>query len=251
MIIQPPIRMARDLMPTLPQRLHDRGVFLQRLPHGVAGDGHGVRVEEVEHAPDAHPRAVLVVGFDVERSFARAAWPVAGLFVEGALARGVAVQDAAFGALGLVSVEWIWAGMGEGLARGLYFFVVDHEADSDFRAAGPCGVRGMATVADEVAWEVELRPGVRVGVCGVKGWDRRWSGHIEGLKLDRHATSKICRLKQIVDSQFCCCYSCHTLSSIYMMSLCIGQTSWPIVGLSIQEASMARARRRRNVELIL
>ena len=76
--------MVRNLMPTLHQRLRDRWVLLQRLPDGVARDRETMRLEEVEHAPDADAGAVLIVAFDVEGSFARAAGSVARLFVEGA-----------------------------------------------------------------------------------------------------------------------------------------------------------------------
>ena len=91
-------------MPTLLERSHNARIHLQRLSHRVNRHRHPVGFKHIQHSPDPHARAILVVAFGVEGPLAGSAGAFT-LFPEEGLGLGVAVEDAAFGALerGLVN----------------------------------------------------------------------------------------------------------------------------------------------------
>src|SRR5688572_18227489 len=127
LVIDPAPAVARDLVPGLEHRL-DRGrVALHRHRHAIDGERQLVAREQVEDAPDADARAVLV-----ERLHRHVAHALERLRADDLgqerLRRLVAVQDRVLAA----------------------FLVVEDEVERDAPAAGPLYLRRPCAVADEI-----------------------------------------------------------------------------------------------------
>ena len=220
MIVQPPVRMAGNFMPSLHQRLRDRGILLKRLTDGVARNGHAVGFKEVEHAPDSDTGAIFVVALYIEGSFALPAGSVACLLVETAFARSIAVLDRSFGTLETVSAELLTGGLSVG--QRAYFFIIDHKAHRDLCATWPLGIGRSSAVSDKIAREVKLGFGIGIGIGGVELGYCWWCGHLDrstkyGISSNRNNTNRGSGRRQPLKS---------SMGEYCMMSRCSGQ-SWP------------------------
>lgn len=85
-------------MPSIFERSCHSGILLQCLAHSVRRDLHAMRLEQVQHPPDANPRAILIIALHIQRALA---WPTrtARLLPEEVLGLVVAVQNGPLGSL--------------------------------------------------------------------------------------------------------------------------------------------------------
>jgi len=84
--------MRSDLMPTVLQRFRHIRVLFKSLADRICRDGHLVRFEQVEHAPNTNARPILVVAFGIDRTLSRPTRAI-DLLPETAFRLAVSVQD--------------------------------------------------------------------------------------------------------------------------------------------------------------